>query len=732
MLPVVKDTDGIRESAQRGGALVMLRTLVACLVVGAMSIVFAVSFAAIVYIGPMAPFLDRGIGLTLMGAAVMAAIGAMLFSYRGSIAGPQDLTAILLAGGVVPVAAAASGGGAEAVFATGVAFIVLTTLLVGLFATLLGVLRLSELTRYMPYPVLGGFLAATGLFLFLGAIGMVLRTSVGITDVPGLFQPGVLTLWLPWIAAGAGMVAVTRIFRGDYTLAVAVALLTVGFYATLLVTGTSLDEAREMGLLLGPFSAETFVGPDTLPDLRQVNWSSFAAESAVIAAVVGLALVGGLLNVSGLELVLGKSFDLDRDLKAIGLSNIGAGALGGLPGYPLIAEVTIANRMGLRGAEAGLVVAIVCGATAFLGADLIGMLPIGLFAAIVGYLGLDLMITWLWHEPKRLSVFDVSVILATLFCSAIVGLLPALAFGLMISVALFMLSYARNPVVRSVTSVATRPSRVERDDRALDYLAERGGSVGIFELTGFLFFGTAARLSDRVFPTRFSTIILDFSRVSGVDASAVQSLNRFAQECHLRGIGLSYAGLAEAPAAVIDLFNMGAADAVPRFATLDDAVEHAEVALLSERGEPGPPKTDAFFLSELKRMTPGIDPLDEFDRIAVTEERAVIAQGEASEDMFVLLEGAARAEIELAGDRRLTVARYLPGALIGEIAFYSGAPRTAHVIADAGSVLLRIDPHRIAEVDARVPGFEVTFHRTAARVLSSRLSRANRAMRAES
>ena len=61
MLPVVKDTDGIRESAQRGGALVMLRTLVACLVVGAMSIVFAVSFAAIVYIGLTKEVIDVGV-----------------------------------------------------------------------------------------------------------------------------------------------------------------------------------------------------------------------------------------------------------------------------------------------------------------------------------------------------------------------------------------------------------------------------------------------------------------------------------------------------------------------------------------------------------------------------------------------------------------------------------------------------------------------------------------------
>ena len=64
---------------------VVLRSLCSGLIIGLTAIVFSISFTAIIYTGDLAPFLSRGIGLTLAGAAVMAVVGAFTLSYRGII-----------------------------------------------------------------------------------------------------------------------------------------------------------------------------------------------------------------------------------------------------------------------------------------------------------------------------------------------------------------------------------------------------------------------------------------------------------------------------------------------------------------------------------------------------------------------------------------------------------------------------------------------------------------------
>ena len=72
-----------------------------------------ISFAAIIYTGELAPYFDRGVGLTLLGGAVISMTGALFLSYKGTIAQSQDVPAILLAGAAATLVTGQqlSGGG---------------------------------------------------------------------------------------------------------------------------------------------------------------------------------------------------------------------------------------------------------------------------------------------------------------------------------------------------------------------------------------------------------------------------------------------------------------------------------------------------------------------------------------------------------------------------------------------------------------------------------------------
>jgi sulfate permease, SulP family len=145
--------------ARSGSVAVVLSGLV----VGSMAATFALSIAAMIYAGPLASHLEQGIALTLLGAIIMGLIGAFIFSYRGTIVQPQDVTAILLALAAAGIATQ-HGLSSQAAFSTVVALIVMASFVTGGIAFVMGFFRLGYLVRYVPFPVVSGFLAASAWF----------------------------------------------------------------------------------------------------------------------------------------------------------------------------------------------------------------------------------------------------------------------------------------------------------------------------------------------------------------------------------------------------------------------------------------------------------------------------------------------------------------------------------------------------------------------------------------
>lgn len=137
-----------------------------------MAVTFCLSLAAMIYAGPLAPFLSQGIGLTLVGAAAMALIGSLALSYRGTLIQPQDVSTILLSTSAGAIASLPANS-AEAAFATVVALAGFTSIATGVTTCAMGVFKLGYFVLFVPISVVSGFLAASGVPLVRGAYGMV-------------------------------------------------------------------------------------------------------------------------------------------------------------------------------------------------------------------------------------------------------------------------------------------------------------------------------------------------------------------------------------------------------------------------------------------------------------------------------------------------------------------------------------------------------------------------------
>ncbi len=720
---------GSSDSVGVAVAINLVRSLVAGVVIGAMVVVLAVSFSAIIYTGDLAPFLSRGLGLSLTGTTIMLVTGALTVSYRGTLLGPQDATAILLSLAAGSIAAGWAGSD-EALFATVVLLTVFATALTGTLLLFAGWVNLGFIVRYVPYPVLGGFLVATGYLLLMGAIGMATGQSVSVWTIARVLEADVAIRWVPWVLYGAVLCAITRSFGHWLVLPGCIVIGVLSFYAALFLTGGDLEFARAADLLLGPFEEGALLQDFTPILLPRADPPAVLAQAPSILAVAGMAIVGALLNASALSVAAEVEIDPNRDLRAVGAANIGAAFAGGLPGYHMLSTTLLARTLGLTSRAAAMAVAAFLVCTVIVGPRFLSVLPVGVFAGVVTLLGLNPLYTWLWVERRRLPLRDFSIVIVILVVAATVGFLEALAVGLLVASMLFIVGYSKLDVVRLRSSAAVLRSRVERPNHELQHLSENGDRALVYLLSGYLFFGTAMRLADEVAHRvreasgKLHFFILDFRRVPGMDASATFALGKLVRGCSSHGVEILFAGLSESMQADLKM-SLRHRSAPPQcFDRLDSALRLVEERLL-EQSDAGQDLSEGF----LEGLVGRADLERYFCQVEVRAGEQVFAQGDQSTSMALVLSGGLKAEIGGLDGAPVLVATIRPGALVGEIGLYAGVPRTARVTADRDSRLLVAQAEDLDALLEAHPKIAAELHRAAAALLARRLMRTSALVR---
>ncbi len=220
-----------------------VKTALAGLIIGTRTVVFVVSKAALVFSGPLSPFLSQGIGHVLVGSTVMVCVALWSASCRSVIVQPQDVTTVMVASAAGPLVAGAQLAG-ETAFASVVVLVGLSTMLAGLCAYLMGHFKLAYNVRYVPSPVTAGFLAANGLLLVREAFSIVFPDKAGQT-LPGLAAQW--PQWVPWLTLGAALSVVVRRYGNGLTVPLAYFAAGLVYYGALPALGLSRSAAKVAG-----------------------------------------------------------------------------------------------------------------------------------------------------------------------------------------------------------------------------------------------------------------------------------------------------------------------------------------------------------------------------------------------------------------------------------------------------------------------------------------------------
>jgi len=107
--------------------------------------------------------------------------------------------------------------------------------------------------------------------------------------------------------------------------------------------------------------------------------------------------------------------------------------------------------------------------------------------------------------------------------------------------------------------------------------------------------------------------------------------------------------------------------------------------------------------------------------VELAEGATLLRQDEAPGDVFVLESGRLRVETVTAEGTRLRLRTLRPGVVVGEVALYTGVPRTADVVTEAPAVVLRLSSETIRRIEAEQPELAYALHRWLAWTLADRL-----------
>jgi CRP-like cAMP-binding protein len=121
-----------------------------------------------------------------------------------------------------------------------------------------------------------------------------------------------------------------------------------------------------------------------------------------------------------------------------------------------------------------------------------------------------------------------------------------------------------------------------------------------------------------------------------------------------------------------------------------------------------------------------LDHLAEFMELhQVPQWMAVVKQGDAGNGMFLILQGELRARV-MVGEKETILATFGPGDFFGDMSLFDHGPRSADVIANADSTVLRISDVAFDRLTREAPALATPFLQATARTLAARIRADNK------
>jgi SulP family sulfate permease len=698
-----------------------------------LSVTFGLSYALLIFAGPLAPYLSYGVAATFVSSAVLASVVALGSSLPFAVAGPESSTAAMtgiLASSLVERIAVVDPSApllAPVLITLGLASIATGIVLCGF-----GMTRMGRAIRYVPYPVVGGFLGATGCLILLGAIRVITGHRLQLTTLDQFAN----LLTLSEMAAACAMALVLYLTwhrsRSPFGLPAILIGGVIFAHIAFWLAGISLAEAQASGWTFQPPPHVHFMLPWSAGEISRYPWYTLPELSGNLIAVIFVTATSTLFNTTGVEVAVDREANLERELNVTGLANMLSGAFGGYTGCISVSRSVLNFNGGGTGRLSGLTAAAISALMLAFAPTLLGYMPKFVLGGLLIYLGADQLHKWIVQSRRRLSFIEYLSLLAIIVIIVQWGFVAGILIGVVIGCATFALSASRIDSIKYSFDGSEYRSSLDRsrDDQAV--LAAHGGKIQGLNLQSYLFFGSANRLYQHVKALlvrhpecRF--LVFDFKLVTGIDSSAAYSFAQIKRAANDRGIKLVLVHLPSAAEKALrsSEFISQEVNVVPE---LDHALEWCENEIIAQHQgrESEEASLRGWFTEILGTEHDAEELVQRCERLEVDAGEIIVSAGDAADSMHFILDGRVGIMIPASqgGTTRVrSLGRY---TTIGEMGLVAHAPRSATIQAEVASILYVLGTHQFEAIKSENPMLGQKLLTYFVSIMAERLTFANR------
>jgi SulP family sulfate permease len=699
-----------------------------------------VSFGALMFQGDLSAGIPTAIWAMLIGSCiggVWIALATSLPPLATGIDSPTGAVLVLLSASAGSGFVAAGGSPQTAVQAVMLIFTA-ATLMSGALLYGLGACRWGSYFRFVPYFVVGGFLAATGWFLIVGGVRMTTGRTLALSRLATHWTWSETAKLATAVAVLMVLLSVRRWAKSAF--AMPAALLVMWLTGAIVLQSLGLS-GPEHGWYLPSRLALTGWSPFEAARTTPLTWSMMAGLIPELLAVTIVTLISLVTKVSSIEVARHASGNLDREFRAHGIASLIAAPFGGLTSSMQTGTSRLLELAGGATRMSGVVCALALGAVGVAKFNLPGLIPIAIVAGLVFYLGYTFIIDALWRPYSQRAWRDLLLAIGIMIVCIDYGYLVGVLAGLVCACLLFAISYARISAVYRHATRAQFASNVDRSAPASEHLRETGDAIQLYWLSGYIFFGSSEGVSERIrgdigalSPRRSAYVILDFGMVSGADSSAIVSLAKLRNFCEQQSTTLVYCSLSPGNRSALERGGFfGGKSQHQSFADLNLALAWCEDRLLAKASldtDSGFAGFEPWLQRQLGASVKPADLIAYLDRKDVDGSQILYREGEPADTIDFVAAGNLAIDIATGNGESLRVRRIMTHTVVGEMGFFRHSMRSATVSSDGSATLFTLTRANLASMRRERPDLASAFDDFIIQVLADRIDFANRAVAA--
>lgn len=622
----------------------------------------------------------------------------------------------------------------------------------GLLQSLFGVLGGGTVIKFIPYPVVAGYLSGVGCIIILGQLNVLLGAPKSLGAFTAITS---MASWkIPALLVGAVSLCVMFIAPKMTPKIPAPIIALLAGVATYFAMSGFFPELQGLSnnpFVIGPHASvwETPLIATAVEKWQNLAHFPLEALSYLLLPTLTLAV---LLSIDTLKTcvildALTKSrHRSNRELFGQGIANLASNLLGGMSGAGTMGATLVNVSAGGQTRFSGFWVGVFSLVACLFLSNLLAWVPLSALSGILIAVGIRMIDLNTFHLLKQRATWLDFLVVASVVTTAItVNLMAASGLGVLLAILLFLREQIRGSVVRRKSFGNTHFSKKRRLPYEIQALEDAGHAIAVFELQGALFFGTTDQLFTEVEPALKTShvIVLDMRHVHSVDFTAAHMLKHIEALVKDKHGMLFYCSLntplysGQTLEAYLKYFDV--LQEIPHsnhFNDLNDALERAEEIILKEQlpeREHAPSRALELAEFNLFKDIPAAiqNEIKQYLRPQRYEPGAVIfEQGDAGAALYLIRSGEVKIMLPMGANQYYHITTFGMGDFFGDIAFLDQQTRSARALAATPVelfILTRMDFDKAVSV---YPDFSGQFFAQIAYVLGIRLRHADAELRA--